>query len=942
MPIEPDPDTVRLRTALRDLVALSAVPAAWLGREPSAIAAGLADVLVGSLYLDFAFVRLCDPKGGVAVEATRGDAWKSFPEWLQRYLAVKHSSYKQVIPDVGGRVAPCRGLVIPIGVGAEGGLVAAASGRPNFPDEIDQLLLSVAANQGATTCQSARLLHERSRADEALRESEQRWQSLAEALPQLVWAATPDGAYDYFSIQWTQYTGIPERELLGWRWLEVVHPDDREATRQCWRHAAAGRRPYDVEHRIRRRDGVFGWFKTRGVPIRGGGGNIVKWFGSCTDISELKRLESERHTFVSLVENSTEFVGMCDLSMKALFVNDAGRRLVGLDSLQQALEMDVKDYFFPEDREFVFEQFLPHALREGRGEVEIRFRHFKTGAPIWMLYNVWPLTDPDGRHVGFATVSRDISERKRESEERFRTLAQFSFDEYWESDAQHRFIRLEFAADAPPLGSELGKTRWEVPYLEPDAEAWRKHRQTLDTHLPFRDFELARPTPDGDKRYVSVSGLPVFDKTGRFIGYRGVGQHITGRKRAEEALRYHMQLLKTVTDSASSALYIVDPAGVGTFVNPSLERMTGFRAGELIGQVVHDMIHHTKPDGSPYPVHECPLMGSVLPGRVLHGEEFFVRKDGTFFPVYYTISPIFRDGAAAGALIEVQDLTESKQAEQALHQARADLAHVSRVTTMGELTASLAHEIKQPIAAAATNAQACLRWLARDRPDLKEAREAASRLVKDTTRASDIIDRIRLLFKKGAPQRELVDANEIIREMTVLLRQEAARYAISIRAELASGLPQILADRVLLQQVLMNLMLNGIEAMKDMNPAGELTIKSQQDEHHLLISVSDTGVGLPPEQADQIFKAFFTTKPQGTGMGLPISQSIIESHGGRLWSAANAGRGTTFHLTLPRKVEISQPGQDDAAARTTTHQNRSTDGPEAPAPTRLPVGDATR
>jgi signal transduction histidine kinase len=193
-----------------------------------------------------------------------------------------------------------------------------------------------------------------------------------------------------------------------------------------------------------------------------------------------------------------------------------------------------------------------------------------------------------------------------------------------------------------------------------------------------------------------------------------------------------------------------------------------------------------------------------------------------------------------------------------------------------------------------------LRWLARDRPDLKEAREAASRLVKDTTRASDIINRIRLLFKKGAPQRELVDANEIIREMTVLLRQEAARYAISIRAELASGLPQVLADRVLLQQVLMNLMLNGIEAMKDMNPAGELTIKSQQDEHHLLISVSDTGVGLPPEQADQIFKAFFTTKPQGTGMGLPISQSIIESHGGRLWPAANAGRGTTFHLTLPR------------------------------------------
>ena len=236
---------------------------------------------------------------------------------------------------------------------------------------------------------------------------------MAEALPQLVWGATPDGACDYFSTQWTEYTGIPESALLGWCWLDVLHPDDREPTRQCWKNSVAGSRSYDVEYRVRRRDGVYGWFKTRGVPIRDSGGNIVKWFGSCTDITGMKRLEAERHRFISLVENSTEFVGMCDLSMKLFFVNDAGRRLMGLDSLQQALETDVKDYFFPEDQEFVFDQFLRQALREGRGDVEIRFRHFKNGAAIWMLCSVWPLTDPDGSHVGFATVSRDISERKR-------------------------------------------------------------------------------------------------------------------------------------------------------------------------------------------------------------------------------------------------------------------------------------------------------------------------------------------------------------------------------------------------------------------------------------------------------------------------------------------------------------------------------------------------
>jgi len=250
----------------------------------------------------------------------------------------------------------------------------------------------------------------------------------------------------------------------------------------------------------------------------------------------------------------------------------------------------------------------------------------------------------------------------------------------------------------------------------------------------------------------------------------------------------------------------------------------------------------------------------------------------------------------------VMDVTERKCAEEALHEAQANLARVSRVTTMGELTASLAHEVNQPIAAAVTNANTCLRWLTREQPDVEEARAAAMRIVKDGTRAAEIIKRIRLLFKKGTPERELVDANEVIREMTVLLRSEAARYVVSIRTELAAGLPQVMADRVQLQQVLMNLMINGIDAMKGTIGGGELTIKSEVGDNGLVISVSDTGVGLPPEQAEDIFMAFFTTKDNGTGMGLPISRSIIESHGGRLWVAAKSGRGATFQFTLPKTV----------------------------------------
>src|SRR5256884_3498713 len=225
------------------------------------------------------------------------------------------------------------------------------------------------------------------------------------------------------------------------------------------------------------------------------------------------------------------------------------------------------------------------------------------------------------------------------------------------------------------------------------------------------------------------------------------------------------------------------------------------------------------------------------------------------------------------------DATERKCAEEALREAQANLARVSRMTPMGELTASVAHEIKQPISAALINAKPCLRWLGRDQPDVAEAREAAARKIKDVPRASDIISGISLLLKKGALRRELLDVNELIREMIVLLHSEASRYSISIRTELAEDLPGVMADRVQLQQVFMNLMLNGIDAMKEMNPAGSLTITSQQAENgQVVISVSDTGVGLPPEQADQIFNAFFTTKREGTGMGLPISRSIITSH----------------------------------------------------------------
>jgi signal transduction histidine kinase len=229
---------------------------------------------------------------------------------------------------------------------------------------------------------------------------------------------------------------------------------------------------------------------------------------------------------------------------------------------------------------------------------------------------------------------------------------------------------------------------------------------------------------------------------------------------------------------------------------------------------------------------------------------------------------------------------------------------MNRVTTMGEITASLAHEISQPISGAITNANVCLRKLASDKPNLDEVRAAVTRFGRDAHRAAEIIGRIRSQFEKGSLNPETLDGNEMIRETLALLRDEAVRYNISVRMELAADLPPIVGDRVQLQQVAMNLIVNSIEAMRDVDGTREMTIKSQraENEQGVLVSVSDTGQGFPPQLVEQIFDPFFTTKPHGTGMGLRISRSIIESHGGRLWAVGSPGRGATFHLNLPAAI----------------------------------------
>jgi PAS domain S-box-containing protein len=414
------------------------------------------------------------------------------------------------------------------------------------------------------------------------------------------------------------------------------------------------------------------------------------------------------------------------------------------------------------------------------------------------------------------------------------------------------------------------------------------------------DAEHRLLMPDGSVKHLRVlaRGMKSSLSSPEIVG---AVSDVTAAKQAEKTLRESEAYLAEAQRLSRTGSWAWNPAtGENRYWSDECFRLLGFDPADGMPPF-ETFVQRIHPDDRPIVAEE--LERATRERGEYQVDYRIIHPGGEIRDIHVIGHPIL---SPSGELVELVgtgiDVTERKRAEEErerLRQAYAELARVNRITTMGELTASLAHEVNQPIAAAATNARTSVRWLTREHPDLEEACAAAMRVVKDVTRASEIISRIRVLFHKGTPERELVDLNSVIGEMVLLLNSEVARHNISVRTELAADLPRVMGDRVQLQQVLMNLMMNSIDAMKDMNEARELAIKSQQGEkEQVQVSVSDTGVGLPPEQTDQIFNAFFTTKSHGTGMGLRISRSIVESHGGRLWAAANSPRGASFYFTL--------------------------------------------
>jgi PAS domain S-box-containing protein len=703
------------------------------------------------------------------------------------------------------------------------------------------------------------------------------------------------------------------------------HPEDRKRVVDLFEKSETEKTKLEVDYRIVLPDGTIKYLHTIGRPVLNESGDLVEFVGTAMDLTAAKQAEEALRRSESYLAEAQR------LSHTGSWARDAATNEIKYlsEEFYRVLGFDPRDglpryetflqRIHPDDQTRVRE--TAEKARREKAEYELEYRLIHPGGEIRDLQVIGhPVLSPCGDLVEFVGTVMDITERKRAEgalrrSEAYLTEAQrLSHTGSWAwipTTGEIRYLSEECyrVLGFDPQG---GETRDEMFFqgIHPDDHASvREAIATADREKS--DFELDHRIihPGGEIRDIHVIGHPILGPSGTVVEFVGTVIDITERKRAEGALRRSEAYLaeaQRLTHTGSWA-YSIDRKEL-LHSSEEHRRLFGFDPEKGVPSF-EELVQRIHPEDRAPAMQEFQNTSRTRTDFDAHFR--IVHPDGTTKYVYGTGHPVFNP---SGDLVEffgtVIDITDRKRAEEErerLRQAQADLARVNRVTTMGELTASLAHEVNQPIGAAVTNASTCLRWLAGDTPNLEEARAAAMRVVTDGRRAAEIISRVRQLFKKGTPERELVDVNEVVREMIVILQGEAAPQNIVVTMDLTEHIPQVFGDRVQLQQVMMNLIMNSIDAMKSVHGPRSLAINTGLLENQeILVSVSDTGVGLPPQQADQIFNAFFTTKLHGTGMGLRISGSIVESHGGRMWAEDNSPRGARFHFTLPTKIEANE------------------------------------
>jgi PAS domain S-box-containing protein len=750
-------------------------------------------------------------------------------------------------------------------------------------------------------------IDERKCAEDALRASQRNLKLIIDTIPALAWSAGADGSAEFLNQHYLDYTGLSSEQARGWSWMAAVHPEDLDGLTASWQRIIASGQPGEAEARIRRFDGGYRWFLFRANPLRDESGNIVKWYGTNLDIEDRKRGEEALHarelSWRQIVDNIPGLIATMGAMGEVEFLNR--QTLEYFDKTNEELKnWALIDAVHPDDLPHVIETRVKSIETGQVYDVEHRCRR-ADGVYRWFQVRGLPVRNAEGTISAWYLLLTDIDDRKKaeealQSSERNLQLITDVIPTHihvLRTDGSVLYVN-QAVLDYTGLAlEEVQKEDYRARVFHPDdVERLREERrEALTRPAPFESEQRVRGK-DGKYRWFLIRYNPLLDEQGRIDRWYVASFDIEDRKQAEAQVEQAYLRLAEAQQLSKTGSFITDLVADDHNWSEETFRIFEFDpATKVTVQMIRDMVH---PE-------DLPSFDAVIARGMAGTEVDFVFRIATSRGAVKHIRGMARilvqiEGHPLfiGAL---QDVTDSKVAEEALDRARSELAHVSRVTTLNALTGSIAHEINQPLSGIVTNAGTCLRMLNSDPPNIDGARETARRTLRDGNRAADVISRLRALFSKKEFTLEPLDLNEAAREVMALSVSDLQRNRVTLRSELAEDLPPVMGDRVQLQQVILNLLRNASDAMAgvDDRPRDLLIRTLRQGDEGVRLSVQDAGIGVRAQDLQKLFEAFYTTKSGGMGIGLSVSRSIIERHHGRLWAETNDGPGATFSFLLP-------------------------------------------
>jgi PAS domain S-box-containing protein len=931
-------ETKRLQRCINDLVSVLALPAIWHGNEPSQIVQTLLDVLLRMLGLEFAYARLEDSLGTMPREVFRvaePSNIKLRTEELRKIISDSFLADSQNLPSqIRDRlgIEEISILTVPLGIQGEIGRIILGCSRAGFPSQTEKVLLSVAANQASIGLQEARFRSQQERiAEELDRRVAERTTELAAAnaalqlqvellqrLPVSAWTLQPDGTPDFVNQVWLEFSGQALDFVRSHpeAWMTAVHPEDRETAAKIFRDGVRSGQDFAFETRsLRARDGTYRWHLQQAVVLRDADGKVLKFVGTTTDIDDQKRAQEE------LKERERDLRLIIDTIPTQLwwthsdglthFHNQRYLDYIGL-SEEQLQGWGWVSTLHPDDLDQVASNWQRIIDSGSAGEGEVRWRGHD-GTYRWFLYRVCPLRGENGNIVKWYGIMTDIDDRKQAEEARrvsernlrliINTMPALAWSAKADGNVDFQNQRwLDYTGLSPEQARGWG---WAQAFHPDDIGRLNDYWMSRIASGQPGEIEARLLRFDGTYRWFLLRVNPLHDESGAIVKWYGINTDIDDRKQAEEELRRSEASLAQAQYLSRTGSFSWKLPNDEIVWSEQLYRIFDFEPGTPVTIArINSRVH---PDDLDAMVER--VSAARKSGGAFEYEHRLLMPDGS---VKYLMA-IAQGRPNGNETLEymgaVQDVTARRFSEEALAKARAELARVASITSLGVLTASMAHEVNQPLSGIITNAGTCLRMLDANPPNVEGARETARRTIRDGHRASDVITRLRTLYSKKEPALESMDLNEAVREVTALSSAEIQRNRVTLRQEFAEDLPPALGDRVQLQQVILNLLRNAADAMSTIDDRPrELVIRTERDEgNQVRLSVKDSGIGFAPQAADKIFEAFYTTKTDGMGIGLSISRSIIEAHQGRLWATGNDGPGSTFWFSIPCRPDAEIP-----------------------------------